>query len=127
MPLFSRSRIGIPNPLTPAAATAYQATNSRQPAVVTVNLTSAAALTLSGGSTNSAQIVIGATNAVAAGTGTVVGLYSNSNTGSLSLGLNISTVQAVPVSFSLPVGWFWAWRITAGTVTVTSAFDQAIG
>lgn len=29
--------------------------------------------------------------------------------------------------YALPAGWFFAVRVTSGNVTITSAFDQAVG
>lgn len=118
---------GIPNVRTLSLATAYQATDITKPAIVTVNLSSTASISLSGGTTNTASIVIGSTNAVASGTGTVICAYANSNTGTLTIGLGLNTVQTGPCSFALPTGWFWAVRQTAGTVTISSAFDQSVG
>ncbi len=129
MPLYARKKptqIGTPNARTFAAATAYQATDPTVASIVSLNLTSTATISLSGGTTNSAQVVIGPTNAVASGTGAIIGLYSNTNTGTLTIGLNLSTVSAVPITFVLPAGWYMAWRITAGTVTATSAYDQSL-
>lgn len=119
--------VGTPNTLSLSFATAFQATNTLKPDLVTINVTSTAALSLSGGTTNSASVVIGPTSAVASGTGTVIDLYSNSNTGTLTIGLGLSTISAVPLSFTLPTGWFYAIRQTSGTVTITSAFDQSLG
>lgn len=109
------------------AATAYQAGNTAKAAGVVVNLISTATISLSGGTTNSATVVIGPTNAVASGTGTAVCSYSNSNTGALTIGLNLSTISAVPCSFTLPAGWFYAYRVSSGTVTAPSAFDSSLG
>lgn len=119
--------VGTPNTRTLALATAYQATDITKPAIVTVNLSSTASISLSGGGTNTASIVIGSTNAVASGTGTTICSYANSNTGTLTIGLGLNTIQAGPCSFALPTGWFWAVRQTAGTVTITSSFDQSLG
>lgn len=94
---------------------------------MTVNLTSTATISLSGGTTNTADIVIGSTNGVAGGTGTQIGKYANTNTGALTIGLNLSTVSAVSYSFMLPAGWYFAVRQTGGTITITSAFDQSLG
>lgn len=119
--------LGSPTARTLSLATAYQATNTAKPAVVTINLSSSAGISIGGGTTNMADIVIGATNGVAGGTGTAIGKYANSNTGTLTIGLNIATVQAGPCTFVLPTGWFFAVRQTAGTITITSAYDQAVG
>lgn len=118
---------GTPNTRTVALATAYQATDPTKPALVTINLTSTAALSLAVGGTNTANILIGASNAVATGTGTVVGKYANSLTGVLAIGLGINTTSGAPVSLALPTGWFFAVLQTAGTVSITSAFDQSVG
>lgn len=118
---------GSPTARTVSLATAYQATNTAKPAIVTINITSTANLSLSGGTTNSADVVIGSTSAVASGTGTVAGKYSNASTGSLTIGLNTNAVAASPMTFNLPTGWYFAVRQTSGTVTITSAFDQAVG
>lgn len=118
--------VGTPTSRTVAFATAYQATDPTKTALVALNLTSTANLSLTGGTTNSVDIVIGATNAVASGTGTVIGKYSNASTGTLTIGLNTNAVAATPCSFVLPVGWFFAARVTAGAATITSAFDQSL-
>lgn len=119
--------ISSPNARTLSLATAFQATDSSKAAFVTVNLTSTANLSLSGGTTNSATIVIGSTSAVASGTGTIINNYANSNTGALTIGLNLSTISAVPATFALPKNWFFAVLQTSGTVSITSAYDQALG
>lgn len=118
---------GAPNSRSTALATAFQATDPTKPAMVTVNLTSTANISLSGGTTNAATVVMGATSGVASGTGTVICNYSNSNTGALTIGLNLSTIATTTCTFGLPAGWFWATRQTAGTVTVTTNFDAGVG
>lgn len=119
--------VGSPTTRTLSLATAYQATTTTKPSVVSVNLTSSASLSLSGGTTNSATVVIGATNGVAGGTGTAICSYSNANTGALTLGLALQQVYATTCTFALPTGWYFAIRQTAGTVSITSAFDQSVG
>jgi len=119
--------IGVPVSRTLSLSTAYQATTSAKPALVTVNLSSNAALSLSGGTTNTAEIVVGPTNAVAGGTGTAVGRFNNSLTGALVVGLAVNNTAMSPCSFFLPVGYYFSVRVTAGSATITSAFDQALG
>lgn len=116
-----------PTARTLSLATAYQATDPTKPAVVTINLTSNASLTLGGGTTNTASIVIGSTNGVASGTGTAVGTYSNSLTGSLVVGVAINTVSTSPITFALPKGWYFSVLQLTGTVTINSAYNQALG
>jgi hypothetical protein len=119
--------VGTPNTRSLSLATAYQASNTAKGASVNVNLTSTATLSLSGGTTNAAVVYIGSTSAVASGSGTPICRYSNSNTGTLTLGLNLSTIAAVPCHFDLPTGWYFAVLQTSGTVTITDAYDEAIG
>lgn len=119
--------IGTPTSRTLSVATAYQATTSTKPAVITVNLSSIASLSLTSGTTNTAIIVIGATTGVASGTGTTIGTYTNSLTGSLAIALNVQTQSGQPLTFVLPAGWYFAILQQTGTVTVSTAFDQAMG
>lgn len=107
-------------------ATAYQATDNSKAAMVMVNLTSIAGLTLGGGTTNTADVLIGATTGVASGTGSIVGRYRNTLTGTLVIGLAINTDSAQCISFLIPIGWYFAIRQTSGTVVINSAFDQSI-
>lgn len=125
--IAAADQIGPPISRSLALATAFQASDPTKPALVTINLTSVANLTLTAGTTNTADLVIGATAAVASGVGTVIGKYRNSLTGTLIVGLGINTDSGVTVLLPLPVGWFFAIRQTAGTVAITSAFDQSLG
>jgi hypothetical protein len=123
---------GAPVSRTVAPGTAYQATDKTKPAMVTLNLTSSAALTLSGGQTHTADVLIGPTAASVAPTagapsGAAVAKYANSNTGLLSVGLALSTIATQSATIALPAGWFFAVRVTSGAVTVASAFDQPVG
>lgn len=119
--------LGPPVTRSVSLATAYQATTPDKPGVVTINLTSTANFSLTGGTTNSADILIGATAGVAGGTGTIVGKYSNSVTGTIAVGLNMNSAAAQAFTLALPAGWFFAVRQTSGTVVVTSAYDQVVG
>lgn len=112
---------------TPALATAYQATDNTKPTLVTVNITSTSSISLGGTSNNEGGIWIGATNAVTAGTGTLIGSYKNSLGGALVVGLTVTSAQTQPYSFVLPAGWYWAARQTVGTgMTIVSVFDQSL-
>lgn len=119
--------IGAPTTRAVALATAYQATDPSKAALVSINLTSTATISLSGGGTNTADLVIGPTNAIATTGGSALGKYTNSNTGALTIGLNLSTIAANGYTLPLPAGYWFAVRQTAGTVTVVSAFDQSAG
>lgn len=117
---------GVPTPLTPAFATAYQAQDPTRPAILNINLNSVASLTLGGGTTNTADIVIGPTAAVASGTGTVIGKYRNTLTGALVVGLAVNSDASSQIQFLLPIGWYWAVRQTSGTIVIVSTFEQAV-
>lgn len=117
---------GVPAPVTVLLATAYQALDPTRPAVININMNSVAALTLGGGTTNTADILIGATSAVAAGTGTIIGKYRNTLTGTLVIGVAINSDASSQIQFLLPIGWFYAVRQTSGTVSIISTFDQSV-
>lgn len=121
------STISSPNTRTLSLATAYQCTDNMKPCIVVINLQSTATISLSGGTTNTGNALIGSTNGVASGTGTILCAYTNSNTGALTIGLNLSTIATSQCTLSVPIGWFFAIRQIAGTVTITSAFDQSLG
>jgi hypothetical protein len=127
MPIFKPFAAAAPLSRSVSAATAYQAQNPQMTNIVNITLNSSATLSLSGGTTNTANVVIGPTNAVASGTGTVIATYSNSNTGSLSIGLNLATVAETPISFILPATWYYAVIVTSGTVTIPITFEQVLG
>jgi hypothetical protein len=119
--------INVPNARALVLGTPYQASDVTKASLCVVNLTSTAALTLSGGQTHTAEIVIGATSAVASGTGTVVARYRNSQTGGVVVGVALNAELTCPCAFYLPKGWFFAVRQISGTVSIFSAFDQSIG
>ena len=121
------SSIGAPNSRSLSLATAYQCTDNTKPCIATVNVTSTANFSLTGGTTNSATVVLGSTNAVASGTGSTLGNYTNSVTGTIAVGLNLNSQSAQTYTIPVPAGWFFAVRQTAGTVSIVSAFDQALG
>lgn len=119
--------MGTPNSRTLSLATAYQATDPTKIAIFTITLTSTANFSLSGGTTNSATIVIGPTSGVAGGTGTIINTYSNSVTGTIAVGLNMNSAQTTSYTINLPAGWYIAVRQTSGSVSISNAFDQSVG
>lgn len=118
--------IGTPNPVSLSLATAYQATDPTKAAVISINLNSVASITLGGGTVNTADVLIGATNAVASGTGSIVGRYRNTLSGAVIVGVGINSDCISQIQCVLPIGWFYAIRQTAGTIVIVSAFDQSI-
>lgn len=119
--------MGTPATRTITLGTAFQATVATKPAAISLTLTSTAQVTLGGSTAATADIVIGATSGVATGTGTVIGRYANSMGGTVIIGVGVNTTSTTPFSFMLPIGWWFAVRQTAGTITVASCFDQAVG
>lgn len=118
---------GAPTARTLSMATAYQASNTAKPAEVSFSLSSAATLTLTGGTPNSATVYIGSTSAVASGTGMAVCQYTNTNAGTLTIGLNLVQTLVAPCQLSLPTGWFFAIVQTSGSVSIINASDQSVG
>jgi len=122
------STIGAPTSRALTLGTAYQASDTTKPALITISLQANSTISLSGASNNEGQIVIGATNAVAGGTGSAVGNYKNNLSGALVVGLSLGNQAACSYTIALPAGWFFAIRQTAGTgLQIVSAFDQALG
>lgn len=118
--------VGAPTSRSVSIATAYQATDTSKPAIVTVTVDSTATLTLTGGTTNAGEIRIGSTNAVATGGGMLLAPYSHALTGTVVVGVSMSIPKPQTYTFVLPAGWYFAVRQTAGTISITSAFDQAL-
>lgn len=127
IPTVNPVAVAGPAVRTLALATAYQAADNTAPAVITVNLSSQSSVSLGGAVNNEGEVVIGATNAVAGGTGSKIGDYKNNLGGTLILGLNLSHTQGQSFSFALPAGWYFAIRQTVGSgLTIISAFDQKL-
>lgn len=118
---------GAPNTRTLAQNTAYQCTDPTRSCEFSINLSSAPTLTLAGGSTNTASIIIGPTSAVASGAGTAVGSYSNALTGTVVVGIALNAGSQNTVTVPVPAGYYMAIRTTSGTVTVSSAYDSSVG
>ncbi len=108
-----------------AKATAYQALNPSKPAVITITLNATSNATLTVAVNNSANIIIGSTNAVASGTGTIVGKYNNA----LSVGVLISTSIANTYTVALPANWYFAIVNANNTtgVVIDTVVDQSVG
>ena len=122
------SAFGSPSTRTVALATAYQCTTPAKPCLVTVTLQSQSSISLAGASNNEGAIMLGATSAVAAGTGTALAAYKNNLGGGLVVGLNLNSTQANTYTVPVPANWYFAVRQTAGTgLQVVSVFDQLVG
>lgn len=115
---------GAPVARTVAFATAYQASNPAKAAnvVILVNLT----LTVSVGApqANTAELIIGPTNAVAAGTGDLADIWESDLTVTI-ISLGFTGRQSLRAM--IPAGYYFAIRRTVGTgISIISAFDQQL-
>lgn len=108
---------------TLALATAYQATDPTKAAVITLSLDCTITGVISVATSCQGEVRVGATTAVATGTGNIAGLYKN------SLGLSIinNLGQDMTITVLLPIGGYFAVRQTAGSgLSTANAFDQSI-
>lgn len=118
---------GTPVPRSLSYATAYQASDNTKPAMVTAMIQTSYTISVAGSQEDVVDLVIGSTNAVASGTGTVVASFRASLTG-IALTVGMAQISRNQLSALLPAGWFFALRRTTGTnATITSAFDQPLG
>ena len=109
---------------TLALSTAYQATNTAKPAIVTVSPSCSASLTLAGGTTCTLQARIGAAP-LTCSTGAVVATWTNGNTGALTVGLSLNQTVGSPYGINVPTGASFILCPTSGTFTVTAAEQSA--
>jgi hypothetical protein len=116
---------GLPVARTLAVSTAYQALIPAKPGIVTVSPVCTASLSLSGGGTCTLQARIG-TAGLTCSTGTVVGTWTNVNTGALTVGLALNQIIGSPYGINLPTGAYFVLCPTAGTFTIT-AVEQTGG
>lgn len=118
------STVGAPNAVaSPVFATAYQAADPTKPAFINVLVGLAASVNI-GSVSNTAELVIGSTSAVSAGTGFLADTYRTDLSVTL---INISLTARQALKAIIPAGWFWAIRRTVGTdMSIVSAFDQAM-
>jgi hypothetical protein len=115
---------GAPVTRTLSLATAYQATTPAKPALLTIIMDLAAGISI-GTVSNTVELIIGSTNAVAGGTGTLADSWRNDLTVTL-ISITINSRQTLRCN--LPANWYFAVRRTVGTgMTVAAAFDQAVG
>lgn len=116
---------GSPVTRTVALATAYQASTPAKPAVVTIIVESIVTVGIGTPSTNTLELIMGATNAVSGGTGTLADTYRlDLSVTLISLGLT----GRQKLTCNLPAGWYFAVRRTVGTgASIVSAFDQTVG
>lgn len=120
---------GSPNTLSPAFATAYQATDPTKPAVLSAMIETIYTVSVASTLADTVELRIGSVQAtVANGTGgTAVATFRTSLTG-ITLSIGMGTINRNQLTGFLPTGWFFALRRISGTTaTIQGAFDQAVG
>lgn len=119
------SIISAPNTRSLSLATAYQATDNTKPAFVTAILECVVSVGVGSPQANTVELVIGSTNAVASGTGTLADAFRSDLSVTL---ISLGWTGRQSVRANLPIGWYFAVRRTAGTgCTISSAYDQGLG
>lgn len=117
--------VSAATPRAVAFATAYQATDPTKPAFVRITIDLTTTVGIGTPQANTAELVVGPTNAVAGGTGSIEDTYRSDLTVTL-ISLGVTGRQALKAV--VPVGYWFAIRRTVGTgITVVSASDQALG
>lgn len=118
--------VGAPVTRTLSFATAYQASTSTKPANVSIIIDCTTTVALGSAQANTVELIIGATNAVASGTGTLADTFRSDLSVSIIISLGFTGRQALQCT--LPIGYYFAVRRTVGTgMTIISAFDQVLG
>lgn len=119
--------VSAPTARSLSLATDYQCLDNSKACVITINLTSTASLSVSGGTTVVGEVRLNSTTGASMGNGTAVGAYKNSLTGTLTVGLNIQTDSYNAITVVVPPGYYFAIRQTTGTgLSIVSTYDQVI-
>lgn len=120
------SVISSPNTRSLSLATAYQATDTSKPAFVTVVIECTATVTIGSAQANTMELIVGSTNGVASGTGTLADTFRSDLSVSIVISLGWTGRQTLRAQ--IPAGHFFAVRRTVGTgCSIISAHDQALG
>jgi len=117
---------GTPSARTLTLGTAYQASDNTKAAVITVSPQCGATLSLTTGQTCTMQARIGVSG-LTCSSGTIVGTWTNGNTGSLSIGLNLTQTIGSPGDIKLPTGAYFVLCQVSGTITLNQVVDQSAG
>ncbi len=119
------SLISSPNTRSLSLATAYQATDTTKPAFVTVILECVATVGIGSPAANTVEMIIGSTNAVASGTGTLADAFRSDLSVTL---ISLGWTGRQSLRANLPINWYFAIRRTAGTgCSISSSYDQGLG
>lgn len=117
---------GAPIARTLALSTAYQAADPSKPAILTISPKCTAALSLLAGTTCTLQVRTAAT-APTCSTGTVNGVWTNGNTGTLTVGLGLNQTVGAPGDVKLRAGHWLILCPVAGTFTLDAVVEQTAG
>jgi hypothetical protein len=120
------STVSAPNARTLSFATAYQATDTSKPAFVNVIVDCTTTVSLGSAQANTVELIIGPTNGVASGTGTLADTFRSDLSVSIIISLGWTGRQSLKAV--IPAGYYFAVRRTVGTgMTIVSATDQSLG
>lgn len=117
---------GLPVARTLNVSTAYQAADPSKASVITVSPSCTASLSLTAGGTCVMQVRVAAT-APTCSTGALYGVWSNANTGTLTVGLGLNQKVGAPGTIHLPIGGYFILCPSGGTFTIDAAVDQSAG
>lgn len=115
---------GYPASKSISLGTAFQCADTSKGCVISVTLGSTASLTISGGTANTADCVIGTTSGIGTSGGTTWAKYRSTLSGTLVVGVTVNTDGYQTFDFKMPAGAYAAIRQTGGTVSIVSATEQ---
>lgn len=115
---------GLPVARTLSLSTAYQAADPTKAAILTISPKCTAALTLVTGTTCVLTVRTSPTTGLTCSTGTVYGVWTNGNTGTLTVGLGLNQTIGSPGDVKLRIGNWLILCATSGTFTIDAAIDQ---
>lgn len=118
---------GEPISRTIALSTVYQATDPTKAAILTFSPKCTAALSLLVGTTCTLQVRTSAVTGLTCSTGTLYGVWTNGNTGTLTVGLGLNQTVGAPGDVKLRIGNYFILCPTAGTFTLDAAVEQTAG
>lgn len=128
-PVQTPPTVAYPSSKALSIGSPAQCADTTKPCVITVNFNSTAALSLAGGTTITGEVRMGnsSTGLCAGSSGTPIGAYKNSLTGTLVVGLAVNTESYNNITAIVPAGGWICPRQTAGTVAIVSAYEQGLG
>lgn len=114
---------GDPTTRTLAVSTTYQASDPSKAAIVTVSPNCTNATTVIAASACTLQVRQSASSGLNCSNGTVASTW----TSTYALGLLLTNASGSPIDVKLGIGRYFILCPTAGSFTITTAVDQAVG